>query len=277
VGPKQAIIHAETVADPRLVAVVLEQLGVDEVKLSLRRAAGDDQVRAIVAAIPADLDAATLRFIGGSLEAVDVPALAATAPGSLSLHTRETSLHLWPVRAAVTRREPLDASALAQVAAIVGEAELRPGATTVNETTITLDPGADGSIGHLHGFDLVTSDRGIALEVFAAISSHTLDRGWLTRPSQASLDALPGFIAGLGEAQLELDMILTSVDATDLALEAPGDMRLDSPIVSVRFPDGELSGRIEATDEAETSWRLRVGDAVSVSKFHSPAPETQIE
>jgi hypothetical protein len=164
---------------------------------------------------------------------------------------------------------------LAAVAAILGEAELRPGATTLQGvTTVTIDPAADGSIGHIHAFDLGTSDLGVALEVFAAIAALDLDRGWLTRPSEATLVALPTFIGALG-GDVEVDVVLASHDATDLALEVAGDMRFDTPVVSVRLPDGELSARIAADDE--TSWRLRVGDAVSASKFQPSAPAREIE
>ncbi|HEV7554208.1 MAG TPA: hypothetical protein VGO00_02070, partial [Kofleriaceae bacterium] len=180
-GPKIAIIHVDKVADPRALALVLDELGVDEVRVSLRRPSADAHVPAIVAAIPADHDTATLRFVGGSLAGIDLAKLVATSPGSMSFHTSDASLHVWPTRASVIRREAPD---LAAVATILGEDELRPGATSIHGvTTVTIDPAADGSIGHVHAFDLGTSDLGVALDVFAAIAAHDLDRGWLTRPS----------------------------------------------------------------------------------------------
>ena len=272
-GPKIAIIHADKVADPRALAVILDELGVDLVRVSLRRPATDTHhVAAIVAVIPPDDDTATIRFVGGSLASVDLAALVATAPGSISLHTADASLHVWPTRATVIRRESPD---LAAVATILGEDELRPGATTIHGvTTVTIDPAADGSIGHVNAFDLGTSDLGVALDVFAAIASHDLDRGWLTRPSHATLGVLPAFVTAIG-GDLELDVVLASHDATDLALEVMGDMRFDTPVVNVRLPDGELSTRIAADDE--TAWRLRIGDAVSVSKFQPSASAGEIE
>jgi hypothetical protein len=101
-----------------------------------------------------------------------------------------------------------------------------------------------------------------------------LDRGWLTCPSQASLDALPAFVAAVG-GHVELDVVLACHDATDLALDAPGAMTFDTPVVTIRLPEGELSTRITAAEETE--WRLRIGDAVSVSKFQPSAAADKIE
>jgi hypothetical protein len=266
------VVHAERLADPRQLAALFAELGAEHLQVALRRRCDDAEVDRLVELVPAG-SPATFRLFDARLDAAALELLGPlvdSAPGSLTLHTDATSLHIWPGRAALSRTAPVPDVAV--VADALEEAELAPGTTTIGDTVVTLDAAADGSIGHVHAFELGTPRLEVALRVFRALAGPTLPRVWVGRPTRETLERLPAFLRAIG-GEVELDVDLPRHDALDLALDVRGEMVIASHLLTAHLPDGELSTELPATAiDAQAEWRLHISAALSVV-----APRSEIE